>query len=65
MNNKVKIEFDRYELGTLLNALREFRNIKIREDIATDSIDELLIRLLDIYEKRCPLMKALKRDYGR
>lgn len=65
MKDKVKIEFDKYELGTMLNALREYRNNKIKEEITTESIDDLLLKLVDVYEKKCPLMKALRQDYGR
>ncbi len=65
MKGKIKIEFDRYELGTILNALREFRNIKIREEITTESIDDLLLKLINIYEHKCPLLTAMNHDLIR
>lgn len=65
MKDKVKVELDRYELGTLINSLYQFRNTKIEENISVDSIDELLLKLTDIYDGKCPVMKALRKDYER
>lgn len=65
MNDKVKIELDRYEVGIVLNALLEYRNKTIREEISTDAIDDLMIKFNKIYEKICPLIKSMKKEYAR
>lgn len=65
MKDIFKLELDRYEIGILLNALREFRNLKIKEDISTESIDDLYIKVADIYQKKCPLLTSIRKDYAR
>lgn len=65
MNDKIKIELDKYEVGIILNALCEYRNKSIEANISTDAIDELFIRFSKIYDKVCPLIKAMKKDYAR
>lgn len=65
MNDTVKVELDRYELGILINSLREFRNIKINQDFTTDCIDDLYVKFVKIYEKQGPFVKLLKEDYAR
>lgn len=65
MNNKVKIELDRYELGIVLNSLLEYRNKSIREEISTDAIDDLLVKFSKIYEKVVPFIKSVKNEYAR
>lgn len=53
MENKKVIELDRYENGIILNALNEFRTKLINENISTDSVDELLMKVMDTpYKKR-------------
>lgn len=59
------IVLDKYELGIVINAVNEYRTEKIKEGIETDCIDELLIKLVDLYEKKCPLLKHLNKDYAR
>lgn len=65
MKDTVKIEFDRYEIGLLLNAIREFRNIKLKEDIPTDDIDELYIKVANVYQRRFPSLPVIRKDYAR
>ena len=36
---------------------------KIKEEINTEPLDELLIKLVDVYEAKFPLIK--RRDYER
>lgn len=64
MKGKIKLDLDKYEIGILINSLQAFRNQKIMEQVPTDGIDHLLIKFVDIYEKKCPLVKAVK-DYAR
>lgn len=68
MKDKVKIEFDKYELGILLNSIIEYRNNKLKEEISTDSIDDLYIKVVDNYEKfqnQCPLLKFTRKENVR
>lgn len=37
------IKLDKYDYKLIINALNEFRNLKIKEDIDTEIIDELLL----------------------
>lgn len=65
MNGKIKIELDRYEIGIVINALVEYRNQTIEKEMSTDGIDDLLIKFNNIYEKVCPLIKSMKKEYAR
>ncbi len=42
---KYYIAFDRYEQGTMINALNEMRNRLIAEGRYTDAVDELIIKI--------------------
>ena len=47
MKEEIKVlELDKYELGILINALNEFRNAKLQENIDTEIIDKLIMNLL-------------------
>ena len=65
MNDKIKIELDKYEVGIVLNALVEYRNKSIEQEISTDAIDDLMIKFHKIYERVCPLIKSMKKEYAR
>lgn len=65
MNDKIKIELDKYEVGIVLNSLLEYRNKTIESEISTDVIDDLLVKFSKLYEKICPLIKAIKKEYAR
>lgn len=53
------IKLDKYDYKLIINALNEFRNMKIKEDIDTEIIDDLLMKLFD-----APVEKArLKVEY--
>lgn len=65
MNGKIKMELDRYEMGIVINALVEYRNQTIEKEMSTDGIDDLLIKFNNIYEKVCPLIKSMKKEYAR
>lgn len=49
------IKLDRYDYKLIINALNEFRNMKIKEDIDTGIIDDLLIKLFDAPVERAKL----------
>ena len=53
MNEGIKVlELDKYELGILINALNEFRNMLLKENRITDPVDELLIKSINAPEKK-------------
>lgn len=59
-----KLELDKYDIGIIINALNLFRNeqIKLQKSEATiSSINELLLKLLNIYEKN-KIVKCLRKD---
>ncbi|MBE6156366.1 MAG: hypothetical protein E7161_01290 [Firmicutes bacterium] len=50
---EVKVfEVDKYELGIIINALNEFRNILIQQERETSPIDELLLKVLNAPQKK-------------
>lgn len=61
---KEKMELDKYEIGIILNALQELRNNQIRENRPTDPVDDLLLKIIPIYEniEKNKLVKCLRID---
>lgn len=55
----IVLELEKHEKGIMINALNEFRNKLIKEDIDTDPVDTLLLKLLDAPEKK----KMFPRKY--
>lgn len=49
---KYYIVFDRYEQGTMINALNEMRNHLIAERRYTDVVDELIIKICNAKTKK-------------
>lgn len=60
---QINLVLTKEEIGILINAINDFRNDKIKEEINTEPLDELLIKLVDVYEAKFPLIK--RRDYER
>lgn len=60
---QVNLVLTKEEIGILINAINDFRNDKIKEKINTEPLDELLIKLVDVYEAKFPLIK--RRNYER
>ena len=50
-SKKIKIKFDSFELNLLINGMNEFRNMLLSEDLPTEDVDELLLKLINVYEK--------------
>ena len=50
------LEMDKYEHGTVINALNELRNDLLVEERPTDAVDELLLKAID-----APTAKEKKR----
>ena len=51
MNRKTKIKFTDFECNLLINGMNEFRNILLAEDLSTEDVDELLLKIIDKSEK--------------
>lgn len=63
MKNKcVRIEFDRYELGIMINSLIELRNKQIENNKPTEPVEELLLKLYQIYDKESMFSKLFRRN---
>lgn len=53
MRDNVKtIDFDKYEIGIIINALNQMRTLLISQEKDTSPIDELLLKVIDAPEKR-------------
>ena len=46
MSRKTKIEFTDFECNLLINGMNEFRNMLLAEDLPTEDIDELLLKII-------------------
>jgi len=59
------IVLDKYDYKLMLNALNEFRNTKLQQNIDTEIIDRLIINLLNtpINKKSLSLNKNTKGKY--
>ena len=51
MRRKIKVKFTDFECNLLINGMNEFRNMLLSEDLPTEDVDELLLKLIDVYEK--------------
>ena len=51
MSRKVKIKFTDFECNLLINGTNEFRNMLLAEDLPTEDVDELLLKIIDKSEK--------------
>ena len=51
MNKKIKIKFTDFECNLLVNGMNEFRNMLLSEDLPTEDVDDLLIKIIDKSEK--------------
>lgn len=66
METKQVLEIDKYERGTIINALNRFRNELLEQDIATDSVDELILKVMDApIKKRSLTLTKAKGNYTR
>ncbi len=51
MSRKTKIKFTDFEFNLLNNGINEFRNMLLAEDLPTEDVDELLLKIIDKSEK--------------
>ncbi len=47
MSRKTKIKFTDFECNLLINGMNEFRNILLAEDLPTEDVDDLLLKIID------------------
>lgn len=53
MKEVVKVlEYNKYEIGIIINALNDLRNKLIKEDIDTLDVEKLILKTLDAPEKK-------------
>ena len=52
MEEKYILEFDRYERGITLNALNHLRNKLLEDGIDTNTVDDLILKILDTPSKK-------------
>ena len=51
MSRKTKIMFTDFECDLLINGMNEIRNMLLAEELPTEDIDELLLKIIDKSEK--------------
>ena len=47
MERKTKIKFTDFECNLLINGMNEFRNMLLAENLPTEDVDELLLKIID------------------
>ena len=55
-DEKVKIRFDSFEYNLLINGIFEWHNMLLEQDIPTEDVEALLIKIID---------KAEGKRYGK
>ena len=51
MSRKTKIKFTEFECNLLINGMNEFRNMLLAEDLPTEDVDKLLLKIIDKSER--------------
>ena len=51
MSRKIKIKLTDFECNLLINGMNEFRNMLLAEDLPTEDVNELLLKIIDKSEK--------------
>ena len=46
-DNTVMVKLSSFEQGLLVNGMNRFRNDLIREDLPTEDVDDVLIKIID------------------
>ena len=47
MSKETKIKFTDFECNLLIIGMNEFRNMLLAEDLPTEDVDELLLKIID------------------
>ena len=50
-NKKTKLELTDFECNLLINGMNEFRNMLLSDGLASEDVDELLIKIINKSEK--------------
>ena len=53
MERKTKIKFTDFKCNLLINGMNEFRNMLLAEDLPTEDVDELLLK---IKQEQCSIL---------
>ena len=48
---KIKLKLDNFECNLLINGMNDFSDMFLAEHLPTEDVDELLLKLIDAYEK--------------
>ena len=48
---KIKLKLDDFECNLLINGMNEFRNILLAENLPTEDVDELLLKIINKSDK--------------
>ena len=51
MRRKVKVKLTDFECNLLINGMNEFRSMLLTEDLPTEDVNELLLKIIDKSEK--------------
>lgn len=52
MSRKTKIKVTDFECNLLINGMNGFRNMLLAENLPTEDVDELLLKIIDMSEKQ-------------
>ena len=50
-SKKTKLKLTDFECNLLINGMNEFRNMHLAEDLPSEAVDELLLKIIDKIEK--------------
>ena len=65
INDKNKIEIDRYEIGIVINSLNALRNKIKEEQKAPTEVNDILLKIIDETDKKKVFSRTLTRGNGR
>ena len=51
MRRKIKVKFTDFECNLLINGMNQFRNLLLAENLPTEDVDELLMKIIDKSER--------------
>ena len=47
MTKKIKLKLTNFECNLLVNGMNEFHNVLLEQDLLTEDVEELLIKIID------------------
>lgn len=51
MRRKIKVKFTDFKCNLFINGINEFRNMLLAEDLPTEDVDKLLLKIIDKSER--------------